>query len=158
MRLREFRVDHAGESGLGVAARGDPDRFADLFFHFGKVEIRRMFGGKGLFAGETMIGLVDGDRIFLKTDEETRRAFKAEGAKPFLFRSKRAGKRVLTSYFALPDRLYDDPDELALWARAAFAVAASSPTAVAKRRKRERAKALVPNKPGPKRRTRITRA
>jgi DNA transformation protein len=124
---------------------GDPDRFADLFIHFGPVEIRRMFGGEGLFSGEIMIGLVDGDRLFFKTDEETRKAFKAEGCKSFVYRSKRLGKRILTSYVALPDRLYDDPDELAQWARTAYAVASSSPTATAKRRKREKAAGLAPN-------------
>jgi TfoX/Sxy family transcriptional regulator of competence genes len=31
------------------------------------------------------------------------------------------GKRTLTSYWRLPDRLYDDADELAQWARQALA-------------------------------------
>ena len=142
-----------------MAARGDPDRFADLFTHFGPVELRRMFGGEGLFTGEIMIGLVDGDRIYFKTDDETRKAFKKEGAKAFLFRSGRTGKRILTSYFALPDRLYDDPEELSQWARAAFDIAAASPTALAKRRRREKAGAPVPAKQmsTPKRR-RVTKA
>jgi DNA transformation protein len=126
-----------------VAARGDPGRFADLFIHFGPVSIRRMFGGEGLFAGEVMIGLVDGDRVFFKTDEVTRKAFKAEGCKPFVYRSK-LGKQILASYYALPDRLYDEPDELAQWARAAYAIASTSPTAVARRRKREKAAGLAP--------------
>ena len=41
---------------------------------------------------------------------------------------------ILTSYYELPDRLYDDPEELAEWARAAFAVALQSPTAQKKKR------------------------
>jgi DNA transformation protein len=41
---------------------------------------------------------------------------------------------ILTSYYELPDRLYDDPEELADWARDAFAVALQSPTAQKKKR------------------------
>jgi hypothetical protein len=33
------------------------------------------------------------------------------------------GKRALTSYWRLPNRLYDDADELAQWARQALAAA-----------------------------------
>jgi DNA transformation protein len=39
----------------------------ELFSGLGRVEVRRMFGGAGLFAGDTMFGLIDEGRIFLKT-------------------------------------------------------------------------------------------
>jgi DNA transformation protein len=115
-----------------MAAKGDPDRFDDLFAPFGRIVVRRMFGGEGLFRDGLMFGLVDNDRIFLKTSEETRQAFIAEGCRPFTFQMKR-GEAILTSYYALPDRLYDEPDELAEWARTALAVALQSPTAQKKR-------------------------
>jgi len=115
-----------------MGAKGDPDRFDDLFAPFGRIVVRRMFGGEGLFRDGLMFGLVDNDRIFLKTSEETRPAFIAEGCGPFTFHMKR-GEAILTSYYALPDRLYDEPDELAEWARTAFAVALQSPTAQKKR-------------------------
>jgi DNA transformation protein len=116
-----------------MAAKADPDRFDDLFAPFGKIMVRRMFGGEGLFRDGVMFGLVGDERIFLKTSEETRKTFVAEGLKPFTFHMKN-GESVLTSYYALPDRLYDDPEELAGWARAAFAVALQSPTAQKKKR------------------------
>jgi len=115
-----------------MAVKGDPDRFDDLFAPFGKIVVRRMFGGEGLFRDHVMFGLVGGDRIFLKTSDDTRRAFITEGCEPFTFHMK-GGEAILTSYYALPDRLYDDPDELAQWARAAFAVALESPAAKKKR-------------------------
>ena len=117
-----------------MPAKADPDRFDDLFAPFGKILVRRMFGGEGLFRDGIMFGLVDDDRIFLKTSEDTRKTFIAEGCGPFTFHMK-GGESVLTSYYALPDRLYDEPDELAEWARTAFAVALRSPTAQKKQRK-----------------------
>ena len=115
-------------------AKGDPDRFDDLFAPFGRIVVRRMFGGEGLFRDGLMFGLVFDERIFLKTSEETRQRFIAEGCGPFTYQMKK-GEGILTSYYELPDRLYDDPEDLADWARDAFAVARQSPTAKKKQGK-----------------------
>jgi len=61
----------------------------------------------------------------------TRHAFLAEKTKPFSF--QKGGETVVTTWYALPDRLYDDPDELARWARAAHGVAKAAPAARTKR-------------------------
>lgn len=116
-----------------MAAQSDPDRFGDLFAPFGRILARRMFGGKGLFHDGLMFGLVHEERLYFKTSEESRRRFIAEGKGPLFFKFKNA-EGVLTSYYELPDRLYDDPEELAEWARTAFAVASQSPTAKKKRK------------------------
>jgi DNA transformation protein len=112
----------------------DPDRFDDLFAPFGKIVVRRMFGGEGIFRDRLMFGLVFQERIYLKTSDEGRQAFIAEGCGPFTYPMKN-GEGVLTSYYALPDRLYDDPEELAGWARAAFTVARNAPAAKKKKNK-----------------------
>jgi DNA transformation protein len=130
MRLRRKRLDHPGEAGLSVAA--DRHRFDDLFSEFGPVTLRRFFGGEGIYAGETMIGMVFSDTIYFKIDDETRKAFLAEKSKPFSF--QKGGETVVTGWYALPDRLYDDSDELAQWARAALAVAKASPAGKKKRK------------------------
>lgn len=116
-----------------MAAKSDPDRFDDLFAPFGRIVVRRMFGGEGLFRDGLMFGLVHEERLYFKTSEESRRAFIAEGAGPLFYKFKNA-QGVLTSYYELPDRLYDDPEVLAEWARTAFAVAGQSPTAKKKRK------------------------
>jgi len=115
-------------------AKGDPDRFDDLFAPFGKILVRRMFGGEGLFRDGLMFGIVHEERIYFKTSGESRQAFIAEGTGPLYFKFEKA-EGVLTSYYELPDRLYDDPDELAEWARIAFAIAQQSPTAKKKQKK-----------------------
>jgi DNA transformation protein and related proteins len=100
----------------------DPDFIRELFAEFGEVSIKRMFGGQGLYAGSLMFGLVADAVIYLKADETTSPAYAAENCAPFGFETKH-GRRVLTSYWRLPDRLYDEPAELAQWARSALAVA-----------------------------------
>jgi len=118
-----------------MGERRDPHRFDDLFAEFGPITLRRFFGGEGLCAGEIMMGMVFDDRIYFKTDEQSRKRFLAEGCKPFTFEKRSTGETIVTGWFALPDRLYDDPDELAAWARAALDVAMRSDTAQRKVRK-----------------------
>jgi DNA transformation protein len=101
----------------------DAETIRDLFRDFGPVDIRRMFGGVGVFVDGLMIALVTSDDvIYLKADGETVPAFEKEGLSPFSYATKN-GEHTLTSYWRMPDRLYDDPEELARWARDAHAVA-----------------------------------
>lgn len=113
----------------------DADRFTDLFQCFGPITPRRFFGGEGICAGEIMFGMIFDDRLYFKTDEESRRAFLAEGCEPFTFEKRSTGETVVTGWYALPDRLYDDPEELARWAKQAYEIAAQSETVKRKRRK-----------------------
>ncbi len=100
----------------------DPDHIRELFAAFGPVTIRRMFGGAGIYADATMFALVADGTIFFKADERTIPAFEREGLGPFIYAAKN-DKRVAMSYWRMPDRLYDDPDELARWANEALAAA-----------------------------------
>jgi DNA transformation protein len=109
-----------------MAPKADLHRFDDLFAPFGRIDLRRMFGGEGIYADSLMFGLVVDDRIYLKTDDVTRAAYVAEQCDAFTYGTKN-GRHVSLSYFAIPERLYDDPDELAGWARHAHAVARAKP-------------------------------
>jgi DNA transformation protein len=99
----------------------DPRRFDDLFHYFGPINLRRMFGGEGLYAGDQIIALVIDDRLYLKTTDSNRADFLADGCEPFTY--MRGKKRMATSYYAVPERLLDDPEEFAGWARKAQAAA-----------------------------------
>jgi len=87
----------------------DAEFIHDLFQPFGAVSVRRMFGGAALFADGVMFGLVSGGQIYLKVDATTVTGFEREQCEPFEYLTKN-GKRALTSYWRLPDRLYDDAD------------------------------------------------
>jgi len=99
----------------------DPEYIRELFAAFGAVKVRRMFGGAGLYADGVMFGLVTDGRIYLKADAASATNFEREGSAPFEY--DRSGKRAVMSYWRLPNRLYDDPDDLAHWARAALSLA-----------------------------------
>lgn len=104
----------------------DEDFLHDLFAEFGAIEIKRMFSGRGIYARGVIFAIVSRDgAIHFKTDETTREAYARENAKPLTF-TKKSGQRMVTSYWRLPERLYDDPAELAAWAREAARVAEAS--------------------------------
>src|SRR5262249_2991832 len=77
-----------------------------------------MFGGAGIYAEGRMFALVSDGVIYLKADEHNALAFERERLEPFTY-ATRTGRRGVMSYRRMPDRLYDDPDELAIWAPAA---------------------------------------
>jgi DNA transformation protein and related proteins len=117
----------------------DAEAIRELFSVFGPVTVRRMFGGAGVYADGNMFALVARGVIYLKADEQNAPAFERERLEPFTYETK-DGRRGVMSYRRMPDRLYDDPDELAIWARAALAAAGRSGTgkrAGAARKKRK---------------------
>jgi DNA transformation protein and related proteins len=104
----------------------DPEFIRELFAPFRPVAMRRMFGGAGLYADGLMFALVFDGAIFLKVDDASIPDFEREGSRPFVYtRAKSPGRvgRHSLSYWRLPERLYDDPDELAVWAARALAIA-----------------------------------
>ncbi|MGB6542739.1 MAG: TfoX/Sxy family protein [Xanthobacteraceae bacterium] len=118
----------------------DPEFIRDLFALFGPVTMKRMFGGAGLWSDGLMFGLVFDGAIFLKVDETSIPDFEREGSRPFVYtRAKSPGRvgRASLSYWRLPERLYDDPDELAVWAGRALAIAQSKKFAPRPRSKRK---------------------
>ncbi len=92
-----------------------------------------MFGGAGIFREGLMIALIADGELYLKADSETVPAFEAENMRPFSY--GKGKKKLVMSYWKMPERLFDDTDELARWARAAFKAAQRSAAAKAPRRK-----------------------
>jgi DNA transformation protein and related proteins len=121
------------------ACRVDHEFIRELFAPFRPVTLKRMFGGAGLYCGGVMFGLVFDAAIYLKVDATTIPDFEREGSRPFTYTrttNGAVGSHSL-SFWRLPERLYDDPDELALWAGRALAVAERrkfAPRARAKRK------------------------
>jgi DNA transformation protein len=104
----------------------DSEFIRDLFAQFRPVTMKRMFGGAGLYVDGLMFALVFDGAIFLKVDDASIPEFEREGSAPFIYtRAKSKGRvgRASLSYWRLPERLYDDPDELAVWAARALAIA-----------------------------------
>jgi DNA transformation protein len=101
---------------------GDLERLAELFSVVGPVSVRRMFSGAGIFAEDMMIALAVDGVVFLKADERSIPDFEREGLAPFRYQTK-DGARTIASFWRMPERLYDEPDELARWATQALEAA-----------------------------------
>ena len=100
----------------------DPEFIRELFAPFRPVTVRRMFRSAGIFCDGIMFGLVSDGTIFLKVDATSIPDFEREGCRPFTYTRGERG-RVELPYWRLPERLYDDPDELAAWAGRALEIA-----------------------------------
>jgi DNA transformation protein len=103
----------------------DPNYLHELFAEFGSVQVRRMFGGSGVYTEGLMFALVSDGVIYLKADPDSVPEFERENCAPFQYDTK-TGKRAIMSYWRMPDRLYDDAEELAVWARRALTAARRS--------------------------------
>lgn len=123
-----------------TASEGFKDFIKDQLDAFGAVAIRNMFGGAGVYAGDVMFALIAADTLYLKADDTTKGAFEAEGMQPFTYTAK-GSRSVAMSYWEVPPRLLEDPDELVTWAREACRVASAAKAKTAKpktARKRKR--------------------
>jgi DNA transformation protein len=93
----------------------------DQFRRWGPVEIRRMFGGHGIFRDGTMFALIHDETLYLRSDEATHAAFAAAGMGPFRYR--RRGRLVALGYHQAPPEAVEDSDLLGEWADRAFGAA-----------------------------------
>lgn len=86
----------------------------------GRIALKRMFSGAGVYCDGVIFGLILRDALHFKVDEGNRAAYEAEGMQPFSYEAK--GKTIeLGAYWRVPERLFDEPDEMLAWARAALA-------------------------------------
>jgi len=102
----------------------DRDFLNDLFADFGPVTIRRMFSGYGISVDSVNFALALRAGLYFRADEQNIPQFEAEGSGPFQYQQRKTAKTVtVNSYWQLPARLFDDSEELAVWARASLAAA-----------------------------------
>jgi DNA transformation protein and related proteins len=102
------------------------DRFAeflrDQLAPLGRIAMRRMFGKTGVFCDGFMLGMVRDNTLYFRVDDDNCAAFKeAESFPPLDYQKK--GGTIDLSFWRAPERLFDEPDELVIWARAALAAA-----------------------------------
>lgn len=126
----------------------DRESLAELFASFGAVDVRRVFSGLGVYADDVCFALFLRGDLYLNADETTIPRFAAEGSVPFSYSTSTRTVSV-NSYWTVPARLFDDPDELAQWSREALASATRRKLAKG-RRKRASAKKSQRAKPAAK--------
>ena len=125
----------------------DRDFILELFSEFGSVTLRRMFSGYGVTADGVNFAMALRGGLIFRVDEQSVAKYEAEGSKPFQYDTK-SKTVVVKSYWHVPERLYDDPEELAIWARQA--VGAAQRAAAKKPKKKKSAKAVVKTTKAPR--------
>ncbi len=90
----------------------------EVFSHFGTIQVKRMFGGFGIFHQGLMFGLVIDDILYLKADAESKTAFEKRGLAPFEY--DRGEKIIKLSYYQAPEEIFDDFEEAIFWANLAY--------------------------------------
>ena len=127
----------------------DRDDLIDLFSEFGPIAIRRMFSGYGIAADGVNFAMSLSSGLIFRVDDQSVGRYDAEGLKPFQYQT-RSKTVVVKSYRHLPERLYDDPEELAVWAREAVGAAqrakAGKATRVRKRKDNDKVSPAKPRK------------
>ena len=84
-----------------------------------RVSARAMFGGHGLYADGIIFAIVVDDTLYLKTDEDNRAEFVAQGLEPFVY-TGRSGERTPMSYYQAPEDALESPEAMAPWLRSAM--------------------------------------
>ncbi|TIL33881.1 TfoX/Sxy family protein [Mesorhizobium sp.] len=98
----------------------DNERIAELFEGLGPVSIRKMFGGKGIYFDGVIVAIAVRGELMLKADAESAPEFESAGCRQWTYTGSRHGKLVSMPYWSVPDSAFDDPDEMAVWARRAY--------------------------------------
>ena len=93
----------------------------DLMQMVGPVESKRMFGGFGIFLDGLMFGLVAGNVLYIKADDESRNDFLDQGLLPVSYSKK--GKTMSLSYFQAPEEAMEDGEIMSEWANKGFSAA-----------------------------------
>ncbi len=93
----------------------------DQLTEFGEIEIKKMFGGIGIFKEGLMFAKIGGDTFRLKVDESNQKDYEEKGMKPFFSEKKKKGM----PYWEVPQDILEDRKELASWATKSFEIAKS---------------------------------
>ena len=101
----------------------------------GHATARAMFGGHGVYLDGLIVGIVDDDVLYLKTDDATRAAFVERELPPFRYRGH-DGELHATGYLRAPDEALESPAAMREWLRAALAASLRAKAAKAPRRPR----------------------
>ncbi|MGY4827542.1 TfoX/Sxy family protein [Sphaerotilaceae bacterium SBD11-9] len=108
----------------------------ELLSPLGPARAGRMFSGHGFYVDDLFIALAIAERLYLKTDEQTRARFEAAGCEPFTYEAARH-KRVSTSYWSAPEDAMESPMLMRPWARLAMEAALRARNTRPARKKRK---------------------
>lgn len=122
-----------------AVSQGFTDFVVEQLEGCGVISTKRMFGGVGIYCGDTFFALIDNDILYLKVDDVTRPDFERLGSGPF---KPYGDDRETMQYYNVPAAVLEDAAELTKWGRKALEAAqrkkAAPKKAGAARKKRRR--------------------
>lgn len=102
----------------------------ELLAAAGPVRVRRMFGGHGFYIDELFVGMIAGERLYLKAGPDDRARFEAAGCEPFTYDTRDGGRTAL-GFWSAPPEAMESPALMLPWVRislqAALAARAAKP-------------------------------
>ena len=99
------------------------DFIMDRLSSIGGIRSRAMFGGYGIFCGDSMFALIAEDTLYFKVNESNQAIYKKAQSKPFPHG---------ISYWEVPAEVIEEDSKLLDWANLSMDIARSAPK---KRRK-----------------------
>lgn len=92
------------------------DQLAD----FAEVEMKKMFGGVGIFLDGIMFGMITAkEQFMMRVGEANKQDFEAAGSKPLMHEKKKGSM----PYWEVPAAVAEDRKALKVWATKAYDVA-----------------------------------
>jgi DNA transformation protein len=92
----------------------------DQLSGLGMIQVKRMFGGAGLYSDNLFFAIIENDTLRFKVDDSNRTDFEEAGMGPFKPFKDKPG---IMQYYEVPIDILEDTLELEEWARKALAVA-----------------------------------
>jgi len=92
---------------------------------------RAMFSGWGIYKNGTIFAIIAEGELYFKVDATTQGEYETRGSHPFVYSVKDRGE-VMLSYWALPEEVMENQEELAIWVDTAVGVSKRSKKKVKK--------------------------
>ena len=112
----------------------------EVFEEFGPINVKRMFGGCGIYYNGVMFGLVMDDTLYLRADKTTEQCFLSKGLAQFEY--TKGERKVKMPYYLAPEEALENPGEARRWGDLAYEVALR--TQSQKKRRQKNTKSLNP--------------
>lgn len=97
------------------------DYVIDLLSPWAPVTAKGMFGGYGMYRQGQIFAIVIDDTLYFKVGEKNRPDYESAGSSPFTYVTKR--KKIVMSYWRVPDEVLEDWEALPIWAEKAYQTA-----------------------------------
>lgn len=95
----------------------------ELIASFGPVQIRKMFGGAGVYHHGVGFGILDDDTFFIKADKAFGDELRNRGCRPWAYSIAKDGSVRDIAYWSLPETAADDGDEASFLVRRSYQIA-----------------------------------